>query len=1128
MATLVLSLAGSLVPGLGPVLGPLGGLVGNWLDKSLLFPAEPVRGPRLESLRLQDSSYGAGLARLYGQTRLSGNVLWMSDLRETVQREEVGGKGGGGQEVQTYSYSVDCAIALCEGPIDRVHTVWADGKVIYDGRWKSETLANAQIYVGSTAQTPDPLMESHLGSGNVPAYRGIAYLVFTDLQLANFGNRLPSFTFEVSRTLTAGAPQQLGVTAIGIKASPFGYDFIGQTPVAAVRASDRVEEALVCGAETSGTQVRIVVLRYDVTGNAPQELSRIQSTYIDAGSSDVPSLNWRQSADGNWILISTTTDNKNRNFILYDVNSRSFGPWLILPGSGTAYPHLYSEWVDGLTALVTDMDASSAYGVRLLRRIGNSLQDGGFTSLWTFDAAKTQVPGVGFLKVPSGMVQIAGGTLLGLEGLVARHVSFNGSGLSLGSEYSITLGYPSVSNSVMALPMGEGEYAILLPSGGGRIDCATGFFTASGFTITRAWATLDFDTGGGLIDALEGRVFWMNGNLGCVFRTLAGLYAYGEIALTSSGFSIGVAAQAISGSSVANERWSAFAIDHRRFLNVRVSGQNLVEVQIHQRTNGQSGLAGVLGSILEDAGYLTADYDLAALSSLAVDGYALPEPMTARAAIEPLRLLAPFDLVESDGKLKARVRSNVADWTVPSTELRAAAEEQATPSALETIRAQELDLPREVTVDHLDRGRDYQVSTQRARRLAGAAEANVKLTLPMVAAASVAKQVAETRLYSAWAERTRYRLRFSRRYFGADTGDVINVDGLLLRLQRLKQNSGFVEAEAVPVISETLASAAVGEAGAAAERRTTLLPDTYLHAMDLPALRSEDDRPGIYVAVSAGEGFPGASVWRARDGVTFQSYASFGVAATAGYAASALASGPTPYMDRRNSVDVVLRQGSLQSLPIDALLNGGNLALIGNELVQFQTATLLGAGYYRLSNLLRGRLGSEAATAGHSAGESFVLLTQEAVQFVGGSLTDRSQSVTMKAVTVGQLVGNVMGQSVTYNLRSLRPLSPVHVRGTRPSVGGDLTLRWVRRARINAGWVDAVDVPLDETREQYDVEILNGLSVVRTLNISDATNVIYTAAQQSADFGSPPASVSVRIYQLSDRAGRGDAASATV
>ena len=107
----------------------------------------------------------------------------------------------------------------------------------------------------------------------------------------------------------------------------------------------------------------------------------------------------------------------------------------------------------------------------------------------------------------------------------------------------------------------------------------------------------------------------------------------------------------------------------------------------------------------------------------------------------------------------------------------------------------------------------------------------------------------------------------------------------------------------------------------------------------------------------------------------------------------------------------------------------------------------------------------------------------------------------------------------------LKPLSPVHVRGKRTA--GDLAISWVRRTRIGGDSWDAVDVPLGEESERYEVDILDGVAVRRTLAATSPT-VTYTAAQQTADFGSPQAAIDLRVCQLSAVRGRGTPRTATL
>jgi protein involved in polysaccharide export with SLBB domain len=66
-------------------------------------------------------------------------------------------------------------------------------------------------------------------------------------------------------------------------------------------------------------------------------------------------------------------------------------------------------------------------------------------------------------------------------------------------------------------------------------------------------------------------------------------------------------------------------------------------------------------------------------------------------------------------------------------------------------------------------------------------------------------------------------------------------------------------------------------------------------------------------------------------------------------------------------------------------------------------------------------------------------------------------------------------------------------------------------------------VPLAEESEAWEVEIMDGATVKRTLTTT-TTSVIYTAADQIADFGAllgPGDTLDIRIFQLSARVGRG-------
>jgi hypothetical protein len=106
-----------------------------------------------------------------------------------------GGGGGGGTEVTEYFYFASFAVALCEGPITGIGRIWADGKIM------SRDGVTLRLHKGGEEQEPDPFIASKMGAANTPAYRGTAYVVFEELPLERFGNRLPQLSFEVFRPL---------------------------------------------------------------------------------------------------------------------------------------------------------------------------------------------------------------------------------------------------------------------------------------------------------------------------------------------------------------------------------------------------------------------------------------------------------------------------------------------------------------------------------------------------------------------------------------------------------------------------------------------------------------------------------------------------------------------------------------------------------------------------------------------------------------------------------------------------------------------------------------------------------------------------------------------------------------
>jgi hypothetical protein len=182
MATLVLSTVGSLVG--GPIGQAVGAIVGQSVDQ-MLFAPKARHGPRLGDLSVQTSSYGTQIPKLFGTMRVAGTVIWSTDL---IERRTTSGGGKGRPKSIDYSYSASFAVALSGRRVLEVRRIWADGKLLRGAGGDFKVRTGFRLHTGDEDQMADPLIVAAEGAAQAPAFRGLAYAVFEELELAEFGN----------------------------------------------------------------------------------------------------------------------------------------------------------------------------------------------------------------------------------------------------------------------------------------------------------------------------------------------------------------------------------------------------------------------------------------------------------------------------------------------------------------------------------------------------------------------------------------------------------------------------------------------------------------------------------------------------------------------------------------------------------------------------------------------------------------------------------------------------------------------------------------------------------------------------------------------------------------------------
>jgi hypothetical protein len=197
------------------------------------------------------------------------------------------------------------------------------------------------------------------------------------------------------------------------------------------------------------------------------------------------------------------------------------------------------------------------------------------------------------------------------------------------------------------------------------------------------------------------------------------------------------------------------------------------------------------------------------------------------------------------------------------------------------------------------------------------------------------------------------------------------------------------------------------------------------------------------------------------------------------------------------------------------------------EILQFANAVLTGERTYELSRLLRGELGSEASIgAPLAAGAPFVLLDPHLTPIARGVETI-GRRMKLRVVAANRDHGDP--SAVEIDLRpgplAFQPLAPVHLKASRET--GGVRFSWRPRKRGLAGVTFAARPDLGEAAESYELEILSGSSVVRTLSAT-MPSTLYAASDETLDFGTAQSSLNVRLYQISAAVGRGLPATATL
>lgn len=1057
----------------GPVGLKYGAQIGMMIGGLIDPPKGPdTKGPRLDDLSIQTATYGAVIPRIYGTAAMLGNIFWLENnqLKEVAKKKKSGGKGGTKSTVTTYSYFATFALGLCEGPIVAIRRIWIGEKLLYDagssdqGAMRASNQASTvfKLYTGTDTQTADPRMQATLGATNVPGYRGLAYLVFYDLPLADYGNSLLTAQIKVevvsNGTVAAYniAPRLMPVPSSGFRVwNDVAWN--GRLLVATRNPND-----------TS----------LDVVATSPDGVAW---TYVNVPST-ASTQGWRDiEASSNCFLAAEPWP---LTYVWYSKDGKNWSQSSI--PSGTSYWNIF--W-NG--------------------------------SVWM--AFPCESHGQAFLS-STGQGWTACPTTFSPYGSFTHNAALHGnSEVFIALRYRDAYIYNIASGEwkIVALPGAQDFYRCCYSADLGIWLAISTSNSAISYDNGDTW-TLHAGVVGGLTGGGTGWLVWT----GTVFYSGAGYSPDGiawtsnpypnNAALSTYGGCWNGAVITVVGSDsyLIND---CFTVTPYSLVQSSPTLANVVQAEL---LKSKILTVGDL-DVTQLASITVRGYTVAAISAIRAG----IEPLQAAWPFDVIQSGYKIKFVKrgnssiatvSAGELDARLAGNSPGFSIVNVREM----DIVMPRKVRVLHS-DYDREYDAGEQYAERLNTDAVNIRTlelaivltAEEAAGMAEVllylawleryDIALSLPPTYAQLEASDVITVN-----ATEGTYSLRL--------TTVTYTQDG---RVEcQAKYNSAAIYTPTALGVAGAVTGQTLSETGQTAY--AVLDIPTIIDTTDTPGVVVA--MAGYMAGWNGGTLFKSddsGQLWS-----DLQGFAAPGTTmGTCGLLSSGRTD-IIDTSNKFIVAMIEGTLASVSELSLFNGANWFAIGDHGRwEIVAVKTCTLRGDGTYLVTDFLRGRYGTEWAMSLHKNGDWFVQLDGDTAAFVNYPLSSIGISHYYRGITNGQSFESETDRIQAYTGVCLECLSPVYLNGGRNPSTNDWTLTWVRRTRIGGEWRDLVDASLSEASESYKIEIYSSgtySTLKRTLTATSQT-VNYTSAEQVTDFGSNQSTLYLKIYQVSANVGPG-------
>lgn len=436
-----------------------------------------------------------------------------------------------------------------------------------------------------------------------------------------------------------------------------------------------------------------------------------------------------------------------------------------------------------------------------------------------------------------------------------------------------------------------------------------------------------------------------------------------------------------------------------------------------------------------------------------IRGFTVGNSYSASGSLQALSSVFFFDPSTANGLIKFNPRGGDSKMKITSDDL---IEDGDSVEVVQVRRFDAINVPRVLHLNYHDLKGGLNTDKQRSERPEGTrSEGEQSLQTPIILTADEAATLV-SQTHGMMAEQQKGELEFAvpDSFMQLTEGDPVLVQegGKMVRgiIQKATLDEGQIQFRVVRDRQSIYTSKVEGIPAAPVTRPpSSIAGPTLLDFIDCHIIRDSHDQLGFYLTASGVmPAWPGANIDLSLDGgETWIESQSTRIGGVIGELATPLGDHPQEYPDFINSceVNILSPDEMLSGTSLPGMLNRINLAIIGDELINFSEVDEVSPNRWELKTLLRGRKGTNPVA--HAAGERFLLMS--GAVFIPAELSWINRPLTFRAATFGRPLDEATVMTVTFTGQTQVERQPAYLQASR--LAGNIRINWQGVGRLGSG-----------------------------------------------------------------------------